>query len=174
MSINMDKRSRFLILVIIGISVICCVLGVIILRPTRVSTSMDLTLYAFAEALRLNHRKALRSLVVAEQQGRLDAWVAHHEAFRCPFSLRYSLDPDYSRTYWVCSLHEEITGPPHCDYRFRCVYPDGSYAFWVDAVVTQRVEGKYQVVEWEKACERIKKEEEEQWICQSGGDNWSR
>jgi len=104
---------------------------------------------SFADSLVDNNITVAKSLTVPEQWSRIDAWMAKHPPFSCPFS--WDIENETSSGSGAILVPEDsaITAVYH--YRYQCV--EEAYSLTIDDITLRRTDEGWLVVDWSRVCE---------------------
>lgn len=102
---------------------------------------------AFADSLLDNNVRVAKSLTTPEQWGRINAWIANHPPFSCPFS--WDIDNERSHGTSLVPKDGELTAVYH--HRYQCA--EEGYSLTVGDIILERKNEGWLVVEWSRVCE---------------------
>ena len=113
---------------------------------------------AFAGSFVDNDIETAKSLAIPSQWGRIDAWMATHPPFSCPFS--WDLESETTFGVGLRLTASPITAT--YSYNYQCYEKD--YILSIDDIVLEQTENGWVVVEWSQVCESY--DWESTWKCE--------
>jgi hypothetical protein len=107
----------------------------------------------FANAMLNNNAWVAKSLTISSEWDKIDSWMVHRNAFKCPPSDEWDVGNGFSG---VASYHDE-NGPVDSYYAYRCY--EEPYVFSIDVILEQTEDG-WTVTKIVDVCE-----EKSRWGC---------
>jgi hypothetical protein len=132
----------------IGVALVLVIGLYLLLKPVDVDRQNHSDVArTFAYSLLDNNVTVAKSLATPEQWERIDAWMAKHPPFSCPFSWDIEGETDSGSS--IVPKDEDITATVH--FRYQCVEED--YNFSIDDIILERTDEGWLVADWSRVCE---------------------